>query len=74
MTKSPSRYGGIAVGLVLGIDLLLTGKTWVGIGVLVFGVLAMVIALSPTPSGKALFVSVGGAHSRSGSRVSRSLK
>src|SRR5437016_11288669 len=35
------------------------GKTWVGVGVLVFGVLAMAIALSPAGSSKALFGSVG---------------
>jgi hypothetical protein len=59
MTESPSRYGGIAAVLVLGIGLLAVGKTWAGVGVLVFGALAMAIALSPSASGKALFAAIG---------------
>ena len=59
MTESPSRYGGIAAVLVFGIGLLAVGKTWVGVGVLVFGAMAMAIALSPSASGKALFTAIG---------------
>jgi len=57
--ESPSQYGGFAAVLVFGIGLLAIGKTWAGIGVLIFGVLAMAIALSSSGSSKALFVSVG---------------
>ena len=59
MTESPSRYGGIAAVLVFGIGLLALGKTWPGVGVLVFGGIAMAIALSPSASGKALFAAIG---------------
>jgi hypothetical protein len=59
MTEGPSRYGGIAAVLVLGIGLLAVGKMWAGIGVLVFGSIAMAIALSPSASGKALFAVIG---------------
>ena len=59
MKQSPSQYGGFAAVLVLGIGLLAIGRTWTGIGTLVFGVLAMAIALSSSASTKALFVSVG---------------
>jgi hypothetical protein len=60
MTESPSRYGGIAAVLVFGIGLLAVGKTWAGVGVLVFGAIAMAIAFSPSASGKALFAAIGG--------------
>ena len=59
MTESPSRYGGIAAVFVLGIGLLAVGKTWAGVGVLIFGTLAMAIALSSSASAKAFFLSVG---------------
>jgi len=59
MTESPSRYGGIAAVFVFGIGLLALGRIWTGIGVLVFGALAMAIVLSPSASSKALFAAVG---------------
>jgi hypothetical protein len=59
MNGCPSRYGGVAAVLVLGIGLLALGKTWLGVGVLVAGILAMAITLSPGASGKALFVAIG---------------
>lgn len=45
--------------LVFAIGLLAMGKIWVGLGVLVFGLLASVIAMSPNPATKALAGSVG---------------
>jgi len=44
--ESPSQYGGFAAVLVFCIRLLAICKTWVGIGVLIFGVLVMAIGLS----------------------------
>lgn len=45
--------------LVFGIGLLAVGRTATGVCVLVCGVVAMAIALSPSASGKALFVAIG---------------
>jgi hypothetical protein len=59
MTGSPSRYGGIAAVLVLGIGLLATGRTWGGIAVLAFGLLLLAFVLCPSASGRALLAAIG---------------
>lgn len=59
MFNSPSRYGGIAAVLVLGIGLLAVGKVGAGIGVLILGSVVLAAALSEDASSKAFFVAIG---------------
>jgi len=46
--------------LVFAIGLFAIGKFWIGLGVLVFGLLAGAIAILPDPAAKALFAGIGG--------------
>jgi hypothetical protein len=59
MLGSSSRYGGNAAVFVFGIGLLATGKRWAGVGILVFGVLAITTALLNSGSVKVLLVAIG---------------
>jgi len=72
MKGSPSRYGGIAAVLVLGLGLMIVGfnlasekheqavtMRWAGAVVLIFGLLVMAIILSQTPGRKALIAAIG---------------
>ncbi len=72
MRESPSRYGGIASALVLGIGMLLVAYNlpperyeravfmkWTGGIALGLGLLALAIILSPTVTGKLLFLAIG---------------
>jgi len=59
MRKSQSLYGGSVAVLVLGIGFIVIGKVWAGLATLAVGSAAMGVALAPSASGQALFVSFG---------------
>lgn len=72
MKESPSAYGGIAAVLVLGLGLLIVGRSlpqdrhdqavamrWMGAVALVLGLVVMAVTLSQTPARKALYAAIG---------------
>jgi hypothetical protein len=57
--QSPSKYGGMAAAAVLGVGLLLIGKTSAGLSVLGVVILVMAITITPTMARKAFFAAIG---------------
>jgi hypothetical protein len=59
MSQSPSRYAGIAAVAVLGVGLLMAGKTLAGAAVLGFIAFVVALALSPDSSARFLIGTIG---------------
>jgi hypothetical protein len=59
MIEGPSKYGGPAVLIVVGVGLLIAGKTLTGLVMLGVGILALAVMCAPTLAAKAFFLAVG---------------